>query len=1349
MAQTRQIEERFKFVERIGRGGLGVVYCGLDSQKGGRVAIKRLSPTKFESESEIRDATARLEREYHTLAQLGHPSIIEVYDYGIDREGPFYTMEYLAGTSLREQAPLPWKEACKLLRDVTSSLAVLHSRRLIHRDVTAKNIQCSCDGRAKLIDFDAMMAMGVAKQIVGTPPYIAPEVAQLQALDGRTDLYALGATLYYVLTGRHAYQARDFRHLNDLWRSPVLEPSRLVKDIPKPLEQLIFSLLSLSPGGRPRTAAEVFERLTAIAQLPKDEHVSVAEAYLNAPSLVGRDQQIVKTRRLAVGVLKRGGRSIVVKGKAGVGRSRFLDAIVLEAKILGYAVLRADASDAIGAPFGVARHLFDGLIDFDSRIGENSRAKKLWRFFQDNCHFASNDQYSKQEQVIEDLCELFFDSGISPALAIVVDDVHRIDDPSRALLATLSSRLRYQKVLVVVSIERGSDQEPNAAIELIHRVSHPIEITALSQEHCRDLFSSIFGDIPNLNVLSDLAYRSFGGVPRDLIDAAQALIDERLLRYKAGNWVLSNDSGAIEKRFEQLDTGGNILASVSNDAQELLSLIALDRDYLMDINHYTDLTEHRDKSRVHRALDELNRAHILEPIGNRYRFVRRTREKAVIEDISQEYRQKLHLRIAELLKTENRDPVYQTYHFLLGGEFHPALESTLEFVKDYQEHPESEIGHNPVFFEASVMLIERADSLGFVSSHTECHRSGIVLNAIYNGLPGQAIRYLPKSVQSISYYSGLTDYFKLSHLDDSERLTRALELAQAHCEEGVTDKDFFTPVDAIRRLSQLGLIAATHAFMTNDPLLLKIIPDLTPLRPLSPVIGIVIELIEAFRMLACGRTWNAWDTFRSVQKKLETIESGHLDELSRLALFGIAHGFRCAVETMYPTDTTRATIQQYEQIMPVLAHSFLSSYFLSMGDRALAESMHKQFEILVVQSGQGRDVYEYELWVNVLIFTLSNDLLSLKRSLSVLEDAVKTYRSLRYRKALVETHYLRCLGQFEQAIAVVEKSLSEMKPNQYDWAASAAVYIELLTLTGRFESAKQLGLDYLKQAEEQRAVTVLIELALSLSLSKLSEDRAAQQHLDAALAMLAEREVEGLVLARCYEVGARLAIERIDSPAFNHYAQKWAALYYKSSNPSMIALFDSLIRDADNRHIDIDLNLLNGLRTSRLKEVDIELRDKLKSTLNACKDPQQLYADVLSALLERSRAKRGVLYLDTSNGLVRVAASFETPSLDAIDDEIDECYRSMAKPYEDTTTVSGTEQSFISSERNRLFLDSEVETGLAPFLLEYENDKGPVACGLVLLDLESGQEFPKRIRTIAAVGEVLSDQENVVITELS
>jgi predicted ATPase len=187
----------------------------------------------------------------------------------------------------------------------------------------------------------------------------------------------------------------------------------------------------------------------------------------------------------------------------------------------------------------------------------------LKRFFQNDCRYASDNIYNKQEQVIEELFELFTNSAISLGLTIVVDDIYRVDEPSLALLATLCSRLQHQKLLIVLSIECNGSQERRAAIELIQQVAHPIEITALTQDNCRELFSSIFGDIPNLNVLSELAYRSCGGVPRDLMDAAQALIDEKLIRYEAGNWVLSNDSGAIEKRLEQIGAEKNLLFSVS------------------------------------------------------------------------------------------------------------------------------------------------------------------------------------------------------------------------------------------------------------------------------------------------------------------------------------------------------------------------------------------------------------------------------------------------------------------------------------------------------------------------------------------------------------------------------------------------------------------------------------------------------------------------------------------------------------------------------------------------------------------------------------------------------------------
>ena len=117
---------------------MAAVYRVTDTRTGKKLALKRSWARTTRKEVRRR---AFLEREYQTLAHLSHPCIIEVYDYGIDEDGPYYTMELLDGSDLDKTGQLPWREACALLRDVASSLAILHWRGLLHRDVSAGNVQ--------------------------------------------------------------------------------------------------------------------------------------------------------------------------------------------------------------------------------------------------------------------------------------------------------------------------------------------------------------------------------------------------------------------------------------------------------------------------------------------------------------------------------------------------------------------------------------------------------------------------------------------------------------------------------------------------------------------------------------------------------------------------------------------------------------------------------------------------------------------------------------------------------------------------------------------------------------------------------------------------------------------------------------------------------------------------------------------------------------------------------------------------------------------------------------------------------------------------------------------------------
>ena len=358
---TEQVGARYQLHEPIGQGGVAVVYGATDRQSGQRVALKRLQLKEAGQSTDHAQRAAQLfEREYRTLCEVAHPRIVSVYDYAIDEHGPYYTMELLDGGDLQQLAPLGWERACSIGMDVCSALSLLHSRRFVHRDVTTRNVRCTSDGQAKLIDFGAMIPMGPTRFVVGTPPFCAPEVVDRQPLDGRTDLFALGATLYYTLTGRHAYPARRFSGLRDAWHTPPAPPSELVEGIPQALDALVLDLLNTDAAARPGSAAEVMERLSGIGGVEVNEQLRVAQAYLTTPSLVGRERPMGRVQRALERAQERRGSTLLISGPSGVGRSRLVDASALAARIAGLAVLRAAATDE--GEYGVAKALGRQLL---------------------------------------------------------------------------------------------------------------------------------------------------------------------------------------------------------------------------------------------------------------------------------------------------------------------------------------------------------------------------------------------------------------------------------------------------------------------------------------------------------------------------------------------------------------------------------------------------------------------------------------------------------------------------------------------------------------------------------------------------------------------------------------------------------------------------------------------------------------------------------------------------------------------------------------------------------------------------------------------------------------------------
>lgn len=214
----------------VGQGGAATIHRVYDRLTGRELAYKRL---RLPDSSMRTRMTNLFRREFDIIARLEHPNIVRVYDFGIDAHVPYYTMELVSGADLARLARPSVPDACRILRDVASALALLHARRQIHRDVTPANVRLSHTNVAKLIDFGALMPFGVSTEVVGTPPFIAMECLTREPLDQGVDLYAFGALAYWILTRQLPVRASSLSELPAAWTLPVVPPSALRPEIPR------------------------------------------------------------------------------------------------------------------------------------------------------------------------------------------------------------------------------------------------------------------------------------------------------------------------------------------------------------------------------------------------------------------------------------------------------------------------------------------------------------------------------------------------------------------------------------------------------------------------------------------------------------------------------------------------------------------------------------------------------------------------------------------------------------------------------------------------------------------------------------------------------------------------------------------------------------------------------------------------------------------------------------------------------------------------------------------------------------------------------------------------------------
>jgi hypothetical protein len=265
---------------KLGEGGMGVVYRARHAMLRRPTAVKLLRPERA-GEAALR----RFEREVQLTASLAHPNTVAVFDFGRTPDGVFYyAMEYLPGLTLEEvvsgDGPQPGSRVANILRQILGSLAEAHSVGLIHRDVKPSNVILSERGGlsdvVKVLDFglarelDSADGLSQTGALVGTPSYLAPEAIRAAAPDPRSDLYAVGAVGYLLLTGLPVFEGRTVVEVcgHHMHTAPVPPSERLGRPVPPPLESFILSCLAKDPDRRPQSAEAAADALAGAEAPP-------------------------------------------------------------------------------------------------------------------------------------------------------------------------------------------------------------------------------------------------------------------------------------------------------------------------------------------------------------------------------------------------------------------------------------------------------------------------------------------------------------------------------------------------------------------------------------------------------------------------------------------------------------------------------------------------------------------------------------------------------------------------------------------------------------------------------------------------------------------------------------------------------------------------------------------------------------------------------------------------------------------------------------------------------------------------------------------------------------------------
>jgi tetratricopeptide (TPR) repeat protein len=685
---------RYRVVRKIGEGGMGTVFEAVDEVLGRRVAIKRL---KAVDESGRR----RFWREARAVARLSHPNVCQLYEVGEDVSGPFLAMELLSGEPLSfrlRRQPMSAAEAVPLGAGMLAALSAIHAAGLVHRDLKPSNVYLTPYG-PRLLDFGLVRQLPSdlvrimpsqmatpdpisgtpitdARNLIGTPGYMAPEQILGTAVDARADLFAVGAVLYEALAGHRAFPGTTVLEVLTATLNQDPEP------LPAPLARIDAVLrraLVKKPAERFTTAQEMAEALHAASSAPPAEAQRHAGSR-NGETFAGRSAELAWLEQRFEAALAGTGSAVFVTGERGVGKTALVGEMLRRVRSSSIPVTvvagRCIEHEGPGEAFQPFLDAFGRL--FASRAREQavelvkSLAPTVCVLMQSPLVPDPDGSLHRQtagatrERLIREAGDFMEAATRIHPVVLLLEDLQWADPVSVELISHLARRAARQRILFLYTYRASEVEATNASLQRVildlrtAGQGHELAVGPLGPSDIEAWLDRRFPGNDFAPVLAPLLYARAEGLPLFVRSLFELLAGRRDIERSADGFRLARrpDELDLEPSKDVKDLVRAHLGTLPGPERDLLAAASvLGKEFSSAIarglasGNELELEERLQRLyRIHRVLESRGEDELPNgTLGTRYRFAHGLYQRVLYEDLVAPRRGELHRKAGELL----------------------------------------------------------------------------------------------------------------------------------------------------------------------------------------------------------------------------------------------------------------------------------------------------------------------------------------------------------------------------------------------------------------------------------------------------------------------------------------------------------------------------------------------------------------------------------------------------------------------------------------------------------------------------------------------------------------------------